>query len=150
MESTRAELIKYDDFKLRHEWKFYEVYEALVYKKTKAQDYLANIHTVYTFDNLTDFAHFWNTTNYRKITPIFTDPFNNIIRKIKDKELKIGSIALFKSNIMPTWEDKENSKGGEYGFKITGDNGAELSKLWEKLVFTLIGELSELVDDVLV
>ena len=155
MEPSLNYALNYEDYKLRNEWTFYEVYEALAYKKNdkmKMQDYLDNINTVFTFNNLIDFTLFWNNTNIKAITPLFTDPFKGLVRKIKSKELKIGSIAMFKNKIKPLWEEKENHHGGEYSIKLNGYSDFDAKKfadLWEKLIFTLVGDSSELVNEVI-
>ena len=119
MEKTRDTL--YSSYILSRKWSFYEVYESYPFKrsdKPKDKDYLENINTVGTFDNLLDFAFFWKTMPYSKLTPLFNDP-HGIVKKIKDKDLKIGSLALFLDKVQPMWEDPINSMGGEYSIKLT-------------------------------
>ena len=145
------EKVKYEDWNLGTEWVFYEVRETFERKKTekaKMSDYLNNIIPVFTFKNLIDFLHFWKNTDYSKITPLLIDPHQGIIRKIKDTDLKIGSIALFKSGISPTWEDKVNAKGGEYGMRFSEDDPSKIAARWEKIIFSLVGGTFDGLDEV--
>jgi hypothetical protein len=154
MEPWSVSEAKYEDFKLSVEWLFYEVYESIPYKKynkNKEQDYLDNIKEAFSFSNLSDFLYFWINSDYSKLTPLFTDPFSGLIKKIKgnkDSVQKIGSLALFKKGIKPMWEDMANKNGGEYSFKFNGTDPAVIVKIWETLVFSIIGCTMEEVDQV--
>ena len=152
MEPWNLKDVVYDDLALSNSWTFYEVYEPSSFKKggnkNKEADYLNNIKPVCKFSNLVDFMYFWQNTQYSKLTPIFTDPFSNTIKKLKNAELKIGSIALFKDDIEPKWEDPSNQHGGEYSIKFNGSESSEIVSMWETIIFTLIGNCSELASEV--
>lgn len=51
------------------------------------------------------------------------------------------NLMFFRENILPEWEDKENSDGGLWSFSITGRNLREkLNEMWYETLMHLIGE----------
>ena len=137
MEPWKKSEIQYDDLKLKNNWTFYVVYETITIKKTpknKEKDYLDNIKKLFTFSNLTDFLWFWNHTDYNQITTIFSNPFNYTFKIVKGTDYKFGSLALFKNNIQPLWEDTSNKNGGEYSIKFNGDDQKAIIDMWQKII----------------
>lgn len=56
---------------------------------------------------------------------------------IPDNIIKNGMLFLFRSHIKPFWEDKHNSNGGYFSFKL--DNSV-VHHAWKSFVYALCGE----------
>ena len=151
MEPWTTKDIKYEDLKLSNEWSYYTVYESIIPKKTsrhKEKDYLDNIKKIFTFSNLADFLGFWRNTIYNQITSIFTNPYNLTVKQVKGTDFKIGSLALFRDNIRPEWEDPKNMHGGEYSVKFNGGDKNEIINMWQTIIFSVVGGTFEGVNEV--
>ena len=62
---------------------------------------------------------------------------------LKGSEKRISALSLFKSGILPAYEDAANKHGAEYQIRVENLNNMELfNKKWEELVLALVsGEL---------
>jgi len=93
-------------------------------KKTNSSTWGASLKRVVTFDTVEDF---WRI-------------FNNIRPATK---LVLGSnYHLFKDHIEPKWEDKENTKGGQWVAPCKGKRET-MDKMWLWAVLACIGESFE-------
>ena len=54
------------------------------------------------------------------------------------QKLKVGGLLLFKKGLRPEWEDKVCGKGGMFLFKVTFDDDAALTELWDTVVQSLV------------
>jgi hypothetical protein len=59
------------------------------------------------------------------------------IHEIKNVNRKRFSIALFRGQVKPAWEDTENANGGGYSFQVPSD---VVDGVWEDLLLSAIGQ----------
>ena len=69
-------------------------------------------------------------------------------RKLLDGK-EIESLAVFKKNIYPGWEDEVNAKGSELFCRKVNLNIDLLDMYWESIVLALIGESIDLSENVI-
>ena len=50
-----------------------------------------------------------------------------------ENNYQVTAINMFKTNIVPQWEDPKNEKGGEFRIEISGRDPTMLQKVWETL-----------------
>jgi translation initiation factor 4E len=80
---------------------------------------IEEIVTVSTLDN---FFQFYQTL-----------PHPDELRNLRQKR---PSLALFREDIKPAWEDHRNAQGGAFSFRLPT---AEINRFWEALLFHVIG-----------
>lgn len=69
----------------------------------------------------------WDISSYYKICDISNiEKYWNIFNNMDKLEFKKNSIYITKNNILPVWEDKHNTNGMAYSFKISIDDSMEL------------------------
>ena len=69
--------------------------------------------------------------------------------RISESQVKqIDSVAFFKHDIKPAWEDPQNSGGGEFQLKLVDPYPQEINNLWEALVFDLMSGDLDMSDKV--
>ena len=56
----------------------------------------------------------------------------------ENKIKQIESVAFFKTNIKPAWEDPLNEKGGEFHLRLVDPYPQEIDDLWRAIVFDLM------------
>jgi hypothetical protein len=74
----------------------------------------------------------WNLTGYKQITTFNTvDDYLKIMSYLHMvTSIKTINLYLFRKGIEPTWEDKANSNGGFWSFKVSIDTGIDQ---WRKM-----------------
>lgn len=82
----------------------------------------------------------WSNASYTKVASFHTiEGFTELFRVLDTiPELHYGMLFLMRGNILPTWEDKRNCKGGCWSYKVSGET-AVLST-WKQLAVRLTGE----------
>jgi len=111
-ENSLAMAVKY----LNDPWRFWLV---LVTRSGGGRQYvIEEIVTVQTLENFVQF--------YASIP---------LPSRLKNTSQQRPSIALFRQDIKPAWEDPRNEHGGAFSFMVR--NG--IDEVWEELVFYLIG-----------
>ena len=59
------------------------------------------------------------------------------------------AFSIFKENIEPQWEDKENQFGGEFSVLFPSIEAPDVDSTWEKLVFSIIGNTFPFLSEVI-
>lgn len=63
---------------------------------------------------------------------------------IKGNPMRISTISMFLKGIEPRWEDKINTKGGEFQMRLHFDNEGSsvdrVNQIWESLVLDLVAK----------
>ena len=62
---------------------------------------------------------------------------------------EIESLAVFKKNIYPGWEDEINAQGSELVYRKVNLSIDTLDVYWECIILALIGEAIDLGDDII-
>jgi hypothetical protein len=79
----------------------------------------------------------WTLASYKKILGF--NALEDIIalnQQISETVIKNCMLFLMKNNISPLWEDKMNSNGGCFSFKVNNKN---VASSWKRLIYCLIG-----------
>ena len=82
----------------------------------------------------------WSNASYTKVASFHTiEGFTELFRVLDTiPELHYGMLFLMRGNILPTWEDKRNCKGGCWSYKVSGE--AAVLSTWKQLAVRLTGE----------
>lgn len=97
------------DLKLNNKWTFW-------YHNPKDTDW--NINSYINLGSVNSVSEFWTFMNSLD---------NNIIEH--------SMLFIMKEDIIPMWEDKKNSKGGSWSFKIIKNN---IKQVWEDVCINII------------
>ena len=81
----------------------------------------------------------WSNASYTKVASFHTiEGFVELFRELESiPELHLGMLFMMRGDILPTWEDRRNSKGGCWSYKVP--SGAVMG-LWKQLAVRLVGE----------
>lgn len=103
--------------------------------------YNAGLEKVAWFGDIISFWKTWNRIPHSDPKNFFS--FNREGKslanyyEVKGSFEKISTLMMFKSGIVPAWEDATNKNGGEYTAKV--DTDAETTHaIWNNLVFQLV------------
>ncbi|OMJ25668.1 Eukaryotic translation initiation factor 4E type 2 [Smittium culicis] len=113
-----------DSHPLQYKWTFWFMHR---YPGQKIVDYEAAISKISTFYSIEEF---WNVYSY--------------ICRPNDMPT-VSDFHLFKHGVRPVWEDELNIEGGKWMIRIK--KGLS-SRLWERLVFAIIGNQFDAGDEV--
>ena len=61
---------------------------------------------------------------------------------------QIESIAFFKKDVKPAWEDPKNQAGGDFQIKFGDASAEDIDRIWKRFVFEILGGLFALDDKV--
>jgi len=114
---------------LKNPWKIWIIYFT---KETEKLNY--HIEEYGEFSTVEDFASVFKSID----SP----------RELKKKEASSISVAIFKDNIHPAWEDEANKKGGNYNWSISVKEDANSSSdaihdIWRRMAMSVVGGLLE-------
>lgn len=120
-EFTEAfEELKFPELEFSDKWTLWEQYET-----KDSKNYSDTMQKVGCFNDPVSFWKVWNTvphSNPVNYAHYFDeDDYKTTVAKhyvINDNELKISAVSLFKTGIVPAWEDPVNAKGGEFSVKV--------------------------------
>lgn len=124
------------DLTLDSKWTIWELRDT-----KRSGSYTSGMEKVAWFGDMITFWKVWNKVPHSNPKNFFS--FNREGKslaqhyEIKGSYEKISTLALFKSGILPAWEDATNSKGGEYATKVETSTEATLH-IWTTLVFDLV------------
>ncbi len=123
------------DLTLDSNWTIWEMRDT-----KRSGSYTAGMEKVAWFGDVVTFWKVWNKIPHSNPKNFFS--FNREGKslanhyEIKGSYEKISTLALFKSGILPAWEDATNKKGGEYTTKV--ETSSEVTtQIWQTLVFDL-------------
>lgn len=94
-------------------------------------------------DTWTLWAHYpqdkdWSLKSYKKICTFNTvEECISLIENLSDYMIKNCMLFLMRDNIIPTWEDERNRKGGCFSYRV---NDKSVIDIWKNLSYTLVGE----------
>lgn len=108
-------------------------------------DILENGESTYSklYDSWTLWGHLphdidWTLKSYNKIMNCTTvEEVIALYETIPDKMINNCMLFLMRKGINPMWEDSKNNKGGCFSYKISNKN---VSSVWKKLSYALVGE----------
>lgn len=98
-----------------------------------SKTYLNDSWSVYFHDNTTN----WDNDSFHFVTNITSvDNFCEVFKSLHDCWYS-GMFFIFRSHIMPRWEDEHNIDGGCYSIKV---NSNDITEKWFDLCSSLLGE----------
>eukprot|EP00343_Euplotes_focardii_P008377 CAMPEP_0205822844 /NCGR_PEP_ID=MMETSP0206-20130828/14280_1 /ASSEMBLY_ACC=CAM_ASM_000279 /TAXON_ID=36767 /ORGANISM="Euplotes focardii, Strain TN1" /LENGTH=204 /DNA_ID=CAMNT_0053119465 /DNA_START=10 /DNA_END=624 /DNA_ORIENTATION=+ len=126
------------DLAFNHKWTVWEQIESKGMK-----DYADTMEKVAWFGDAITFWKVWNKIPHSDPINFFSfnkegKLFSNYY-EIKGREEKVSTLAMFKTGIIPAWEDEANKEGGEYAAKVETDK-EKTHKLWNGLVLDLVSD----------
>ena len=124
------------DLALSHKWTIWEQIDS---KNTK--DYALTMEKVAWFGDIITFWRVWNKIPHSDPKNFFSfnkegKSYSNYY-EVKGRDEKISTLAMFKTGIIPAWEDAANLEGGEYSNKLETDK-EKTFKIWNNLVFEIV------------
>ena len=124
------------DLAFSYNWTIWEQYEAKF-----GEDYRDTMAKVAWFGDAVTFWQIWNTIKHSDPKNFFSYESNGKMfathYEVGGFAKKISSLSLFKTGIVPEWEDVANIKGGEFSLKIRSDE-TKTKNIWNFLVLDLI------------
>ena len=126
------------DIAFNFQWTVWEQYD-----NKGIADYTATMMKVAWFGDPITFWRVWSKIPHSDPKNFFTfnkdgKPHVNFYN-IRGIEQKVVSLAMFKTGILPAWEDKINKYGGEFSIKI-GSSEASTGNFWNALVQDLVSD----------
>jgi hypothetical protein len=94
---------------------------------------------VSTFTTAEEFLSDWHHLPHNDPRNLFSNYTEDYSQLTEGFNKQTEALALFEEGVNPTWEDAVNEKGADFSVKRTF-NLDVLARVWEKLVFALIGE----------
>jgi hypothetical protein len=131
-----SSLLNENLFPLKNTWVLYD------HTKSDSQTYEASTRKVCEFNSVVKFWQIFN--NYPNPSKIFNNGTHRPIMKCieNDKEIskEISSLSVFKTGILPKWEDPVNRYGAEFSKrKFKKDPLKELDNNWIDLLLATVG-----------
>ncbi|OMJ95067.1 hypothetical protein SteCoe_1604 [Stentor coeruleus] len=120
-------------FPLERKWSIWEMWNT---KDTI--NYEKNMQKVGEFSDLWTFWQHWANLPHSDPKFFFTDSSKNEEKIPTGLNCPIEAIGVFQDGIVPAWEDKANKPGCDFYCRLSADQ--DMKSLWQKTVFTLIGE----------
>jgi len=126
---------------LAQKWTLWEQWEQEDQKRSAKDSYHSTMQKVANFHDLITFLQVWNSVPHKDPRKFFMDGGSNTYNQvmIKDGFKRVNGIYLFVTGVFPAWEDPLNAKGGEFSVRIVNPDIERLAKIWERLVFLVIG-----------
>ena len=124
---------------LERSWVLWEMWDQNDTNDTNETVYLQKIQSIFTFHTAEDFWHHWSTLPHCDPRKLFSNYQENYTTVVEGLNKTVEAFALFEEGVNPTWEDPVNTLGADFSIK-RAMNLETLKNIWEKLVFTLIGE----------
>jgi len=126
------------DLAFNHRWTVWEQIESKNHK-----DYASTMEKVAWFGDAITFWKVWNKIPHSTPKNFFSfsrdgKSYCNYYT-IRGREEKISTLALFKTGIIPAWEDAANKNGGEYTGKVETDKD-KTHIFWNALVKDLVSD----------
>ena len=120
-------------YPLERKWAIWEMWN------TKDQsNYEKNMQIVGEFSDLWGFWQHWANLPHSDPKFFFNDSIKNEEKIPVGLSCPIESIGVFEAGVVPAWEDKENQNGSDFFCRLAIDQ--DMKGIWQKTVFTLIGE----------
>jgi len=125
------------DLPLRYTW---SIWEQIMQSNEKAAAYSDATHKVAQFSSVQDFWKLWN----HMPQPSELLEQKRMVREQPDGLHVIDAIMIFRDNIRPEWEDKQNAQGGHFQFQLKPNiGGGQVDEYWNNLVLGMIGATVE-------
>ena len=124
------------DLAFNHKWTIWEQYDG-----KGSHNYKETMMKVAWFADPITFWRVWN-----KIPHSDTRKFFSFSREgktyvnyyeVKGVDEKISSLAMFKTGVIPAWEDPNNRLGGDFNLKVSC-NEDNTNKVWNSLVLDIV------------
>lgn len=128
-------------YPLERKWVIWEMWNT---KDTN--NYEKNMQKVGEFSDLWTFWQHWANLPHSDPKFFFNDVGKNEEKVPAGLSSSIEAIGIFQDSIVPAWEDKENKPGCDFYCRIPSDQ--DMKGIWQKTVFTLIGETFPFADQV--
>lgn len=131
--------LKHPELEFPDKWTLWEQYET-----KDSSNYKDTMMKVAWFNDPISFWKVWNTVPHAE--PVnYVHYFDEEVEKAmvakhyisNGVDQKISAVSLFKTGILPAWEDPVNAKGGEFSVKLKC-NKDDIKPLWENLILEVI------------
>jgi hypothetical protein len=132
-------------YPLQRKWAIWEMWNQ---NSQTSGDPAEFINKVGEFDGLHEFWQHWNYLHHANPSTLFENPFTKAKLIIESINQAIEAIGVFESGVEPLWNDPSNVRGSDFYFEIDFTENSRLKDLWDKLVFTLIGETFNVSEEV--
>lgn len=122
------------DRPLRYNWAIWE--QVMQSSDGKAGQYSDATRKVAGFATVQEFWKLWN----HMPQPSELLDQKRMVREQSDGLHVIDAIMIFRENIRPEWEDKQNATGGHFQFQLKPSvGGGQIDEYWNNLVLGMIG-----------
>ncbi|OMJ88529.1 hypothetical protein SteCoe_9572 [Stentor coeruleus] len=109
---------------------------------------LESIAEVGEFQGLHEFWQHWNYLPHANPLMLFENPETKVKIIIESINQSIEAIGLFQDKVKPIWEDPINKTGSSIYFELPLKEINRIKDVWDKLVFSVIGETLPYSEDI--
>lgn len=136
-EEDTEEILK-KSLPLKYTWSIWE--QIMQSSDGKNSQYSDATHKVATFNTVQNFWKLWN----HMPQPSELLEQKRMVREQPDGLHVIDAIMIFRENVRPEWEDKQNANGGHFQFQLKPNvGGGQIDEYWNNVVLGVIGATIE-------
>ena len=124
-------------------WSIWEKYQASIAQNHA--NYQESMWAIFKFGSLETLAQIWRFTSYGEPSQLLYDTETKATKKFRvteqdGTEKTVDGLLLFRTGIMPKWEDPMNSKGCSFQCDLKELLPSMINSVWRDLVFAVVGE----------
>ncbi|OMJ72759.1 hypothetical protein SteCoe_28707 [Stentor coeruleus] len=131
-------------YPLQRKWVIWEMWN----QSKEFGSSLDSMGEVGEFQGLHEFWQHWNYLPHANPLMLFENPETKVKIIIESINQSIEAIGIFQDKIKPFWDDPNNKSGSSIYFEIGVGEIHRLKDIWDKLVFSLIGETLPYSEDI--
>jgi len=124
-------------YPLQRKWVIWEMWNQSI---EHSENPLSNMQTVGEFQGLHEFWQHWNYLPHANPRMLFENPETKVKIIVEALNHSIEAIGLFEDKVKPIWEDSSNKNISWLYFDLDANQFDRIKDIWDKLVFSLIGE----------
>ena len=114
-------------------------------QENKTGNWESKIRRVAWFEDMITFHQAWNRIPHSKLNNLLYDTQKDEFKVFcdnKDDSSKwkyfISAIQMFKTGILPAWEDEVNAKGSDFRLELKNLSAETMQAGWERLIFDMV------------
>lgn len=131
-------------YPLQRKWVIWEMWN----QSREERSSLESMAEVGEFQGLHEFWQHWNYLPHANPLMLFENPETKVKIIIESINQSIEAIGLFQDKVKPLWEDPINKNGSSIYFEVALKEINRIKDVWDKLVFSVIGETLPYSEDI--
>ena len=124
-------------YPLHRKWNIWEMWGL---SKSDHGKTFSSMQKIGEFDNIHEFWQYWNYIPHSNPSTLFESSENRVKVIIESINSSIEAICIFDSTIDPKPNDSVSKTGSDFFFELDSFDSNGIKTIWDKIVFSLIGE----------